>query len=207
MIDVVDLDEAARLLVSGAVVALPTDTVYGVGASLVHPSALASLFDLKHRPGSLALPVLVESVAQIEALGVTWPDPARELGRAFWPGALTIVVPVDEALATRVGSSSRSAGFRIPDDVALLHLLGRCGPLAVTSANEHGEPPCHSVLDVRRSFAHATQLDGVVDGGERHGAVSTVVELTAGSWRVLRDGAISSHLVAAVLERDETRRP
>ena len=147
--------------------------------------------------------MLVESVVQIEALGVTWPERARELGRAFWPGALTIVVPVAEELAMRVGSSSRNAGFRIPDDVALLHVLARCGALAVTSANEHGEPPCHNVGELQRAFTDGGELAGVVDGGERDGEVSTVVELTPTSWRVLRQGAISARRLRAVLGRGE----
>lgn len=200
MIDVVDTERAVNLLAGGAVVAVPTDTVYGVAASLSHPSALATLFALKRRPDSLALPVLVGSVEQIEVLGVTWPERARQLASVFWPGALTIVVPVPQELARRVGSPGATAGFRIPDDPVLHRVLARSGALAVTSANEHGQPPCRDVAQVQRAFAGREELAGVVDGGARSGEVSTVVELTDSSWRVVREGAIDASAIGAVLD-------
>ncbi|MGC1418939.1 MAG: Sua5/YciO/YrdC/YwlC family protein, partial [Acidimicrobiales bacterium] len=128
----VDENEAVGLLLSGGVVALPTDTVYGLAASLRFPEAVDALFTLKRRPRTVALPVLVSSVEQIESLGVEWDERARRLSGAFWPGALTIVVEVPPPLATLVGASSSSVGFRRPDDQLLLGVLERCGPLALT---------------------------------------------------------------------------
>jgi tRNA A37 threonylcarbamoyladenosine synthetase subunit TsaC/SUA5/YrdC len=112
------------------------------------------------------------------------------------------VVDVASGLANRVGGSS-SAGFRIPDDADLRHVLSRSGPLAVTSANEHGQPPCHSADEVRLTFLDSVELDGVVDGGERNGEVSTVVQLDAHSWRVLRHGAISEERISQILKGDD----
>ena len=195
---------AVILLRDGAVVALPTDTVYGVAASLAHPSALAALFDLKRRPGNVALPVLVDGVAQIEGLGVTWSARAARLSDALWPGALTIVVPAPVALARRVGSTGASVGFRCPGDAALRQLLTHTGPLAVSSANEHGEPPCTTAAEVRATFADRPLAD-VLDGGVRDGAVSTVVELLEGSWRVRREGAVARDVLAHLLDQEEGR--
>jgi L-threonylcarbamoyladenylate synthase len=206
MVDVIDPDQAVTLLLVGKVVAVPTDTVYGVAASLAHPSAVASLFTLKRRPSSLALPVLVNSIEQIEAHGVVWPQRARQLARAFWPGALTIVVPVPPKIANLVGSTSQNAGFRIPDDAQLRGVLSRSGALCVTSANEHGEPPCQSAAQVQGVFADRGQLAGVVDGGERSGLVSTVVEISDHSWRIVREGAIDAAEISAVLDRDGPHR-
>ena len=201
MTDVVNEDAAVALLAAGKVVAVPTDTVYGVGASLAHPAAVEALFALKRRPGSVALPILVASIEQIEALGASWPERARQLASSFWPGALTIVVPGPPGLASVVGGSSQTAGFRIPNDAQLRGVLARSGALAVTSANEHGGPPCQSAAQVRSAFAGHDGLAGVVDGGTRNGRVSTVVEISGSTWRILREGAVATPEIAAVLER------
>ena len=195
----VTLDEALELLASGRVVAVPTDTVYGVAASLGQPGAVEALFSLKLRPASLALPVLVDSIDQIEALGVHFTTRARRLAATFWPGALTIVVSAPDDLARRLGSATRSVGFRIPDDALLRSLLTRSGPLAVSSANEHGHDPCHSAAQVLELFAHREELAGVLDGGTRAGSVSTVVDLSRGQWRVVRPGAITIERLTSVL--------
>jgi tRNA A37 threonylcarbamoyladenosine synthetase subunit TsaC/SUA5/YrdC len=88
---------------------------------------------------------------------------------------------------------------RVPNDELLLSLLRESGPLAVTSANAHGEPPCHSAQEVLAALA-GDRLAGVLDDGERRGEVSTVVEVSESSWRVLREGAVTAERIAAVLE-------
>jgi len=203
MIALMDADQAVAALANAEVIAVPTDTVYGVAASLARPSAVAALFTLKGRPSTLALPVMVDSVEQIEALGVAFPPGARRLAEAFWPGPLTIVVPVPARIATLVGGTSQSAGFRIPDDAHLRAMLARSGPLCVTSANGHGEPPCQSAAQVRRAFEGSHVLAGVVDGGDRSAKVSTVVELFDHSWRIVREGALGAQEISTVLDRDE----
>jgi len=198
----VTLDEALALLGEGRVVAVPTDTVYGVAASLERPDALDALFALKLRPASVALPVLVESIEQIESLGVHVATRARSLAAAWWPGALTIIVSVPDALARRVGSTTRSVGFRVPDDALLRSLLARSGPLAVSSANEHGHAPCHSAEEVLEALGSRDELAGVLDDGPRVGQVSTVVDLSRGRWRVVRLGAIEVEELTRTLGED-----
>ncbi|HEY5112041.1 MAG TPA: L-threonylcarbamoyladenylate synthase [Acidimicrobiales bacterium] len=199
MIELVGRDEAVRLLKSGHVIAVPTDTVYGVAAALTHPKAVANLFTLKRRPLDAALPVLVDSLAAIEGMGVAWPETANRLSRAFWPGPLTIVVAVDDVLAELAGSINQTVGFRIPNNELLLDVLADCGPLGVSSANDHGEPPCHSADEVLSAFADSAELAGVLDGGVCSGAVSTVVELYDTGWRVLRQGALSASDIESAL--------
>lgn len=199
MVRVLDLESALAALAAGRVIAVPTDTVYGVAASIESPSAVAALFELKHRPRSLALPVLVDSVDQIVALGVDWTPPAQRLSSNFWPGALTIVVRTPDELARRVRSDSSSVGFRIPDLALLRELIKLSGPLAVTSANRHAEPPCQSVADVLEVFGESIDLGGVLDGGDCDGTVSTVVDLTNREFRVLRSGAIGEDAIGGAL--------
>ena len=190
MTAVLTKDEAVRFLSSGEVVAVPTDTVYGLAASLAHPEAVAELFAMKQRPTSVALPVLADSIDSIQGLGVSWDDGASRLSDVFWPGALTIVVAVPAELAELVGSTDGSVGFRVPRDEVLRDVLVACGPLAVSSANEHGREPCHSAVEVVRQFSNS-HLVGVLDGGDRAAAVSTVVRVDHGTLEVLRQGSVS----------------
>ncbi len=184
-------DEAAELLTSGEVVALPTDTVYGVAASVSQPTAVARLFALKDRPADVALPMMAASLEQVAAAGIAVTSELERLAAAFWPGALTIVVCAPAALAERLGAREPTVGVRVPGDPALRELLERSGPLAVTSANVHGGPPCESAAQVDAVFADRAGLAGVIDGGERHASVSTVLDVTTTPWRILREGAIS----------------
>jgi L-threonylcarbamoyladenylate synthase len=197
---VLDRDAALAVLRAGGVVGVATDTVYGLAASLKSPTSISTLFALKRRPTSVALPILVDSVESIEDLGVAWESRARRLSDALWPGALTIVVPVPHELAHLVGGASDTAGFRIPNDDDLRAFLRESGPLAVSSANEHGEAPCRSAAEVLRAFGEREEFDGVLDGGERSGDVSTVVALEESSWRVLRSGTVSTSDLAHYLD-------
>src|ERR1019366_4642630 len=122
------------------VVAVPTDTVYGVAARLEDATAVARLFVVKSRASDVALPVLVGSERDVAGLDVDWPEAARLLARNFWPGALTIVVPAEARIARVVGAD-HTLGLRAPRHRELAAIITRCGPLAVTSANQHGESP------------------------------------------------------------------
>jgi tRNA threonylcarbamoyl adenosine modification protein (Sua5/YciO/YrdC/YwlC family) len=197
---VLDIEGALDALGTGGVVGLPTDTVYGLAASLAHPLAVAALFQMKGRPTTVALPVLVSSVVQIEELGVTWTRRARALSDALWPGALTVVVAAPPSLSFLVGSSTETVGFRCPHDELLLNLLERSGPLALTSANAHGKSPCESASQLLKAFEGRTELNGVVDDGLRTGDVSTVVDISQSEWRIVRQGATSSAALSVLLD-------
>ena len=190
------LEEAAAALIEGDVVAVPTDTVYGLAASLAHSAAVEEIFTLKQRPQDVALPVMIATTQQLDEMGVMWPATAEALAAQFWPGALTIVVPVAAELASRVGASD-SLGFRIPNQPVLVELLERTGPLAVTSANRHGHPPCETADEVVEVFRES-DLRGVLDGGRGGGVPSTVVRVTT-PWRILRQGAVSLEELTRVL--------
>ncbi len=189
--------EAGDVLATGLVVALPTDTVYGLAAYWEDSRAVSTIFDLKQRPSDVALPVLVASPDQILETGAAWPEEADRLAKIFWPGALTIATPAPEELARRVGARS-TVGWRQPANRATLDLLARSGPLAVTSANRHGEAPARSAEEVLEIFV-GTSLAGVLDGGRCGGQVSTVIELVGAEWRVRRVGGVPPELIEEIL--------
>jgi len=195
MIGVITIEAAADVVRGGGVVVVPTDTVYGLGALVTNPTAVANIFAAKRRPRDVALPVMVASEAQLRELGVEISLEARALMDAFWPGALTIVMPVSPALAALTGATD-SVGFRLPAQPALRALLEATGPLAVTSANRHGEPPCTTAEEVRVLFDDG--VAGVVDGGTCDGTVSTVVRVGE-SLEILRAGAVDASEISAVL--------
>lgn len=176
---VIDEAEAIERLTRGEVVALPTDTVYGVSAIV---GASAALFDLKERPADVALPVLIAEPAEA-AHYMTF---AAEFAD-HWPGALTIVgARTAASQGWDLGGSSDTIGLRCPDDDQLRRICRAVGPLVTTSANKHGHPPCTSADEVIATLGDVP----VLDGGVRNGEPSTVVDATQTPLRVLRQGAI-----------------
>jgi L-threonylcarbamoyladenylate synthase len=183
------LAAAAAALAEGLVVAIPTDTVYGLAARIDRPDAMAAIFDAKRRPPGLALPVLVGRWHQAREVASSWPRAASMLAARFWPGALTVVVPVDPALGAELGGDGTSVGLRRPRHKFVQALCRRAGPLATTSANRHGEQPCTTATEVRGTFG-AQDVTVVIDGGTCDRPPSTVVDCTVTPPKCLREGAI-----------------
>ena len=173
-------------MLAGQVIAIPTDTLYGLAALPSLADAVDEIFRLKGRPGSKPLPVLGGSIDQLESV-VAFDADAVKLGRAFWPGGLTIVLPRAASFGHDLGGGTASTvAVRVPHSAKTLQLLESTGPLAVTSANRSGEPPASTVADVRSYFGDAFP---VVDGGPAAGEPSTTVTLEGG-LKVLRAGAV-----------------
>ena len=196
-----DLAAAAAALEAGAVVAIPTDTVYGLAVDPTCAGATEALFALKSRPEGLDLPVLVGSIEQAEALAGPdgLPASARRLAHRFWPGALTIVMPRRRGLDWGLGAHAHSIGLRLPDHAVVRALCDEVGALATTSANRHGEPPCTDADAVTRAFDSRVL---VVDGGRCAGAPSTVVSVLGDDPQCLREGAVAWADVLAVVGGD-----
>jgi L-threonylcarbamoyladenylate synthase len=193
-----DIDAALN---AGLVVGLPTDTVYGLACRIDRPDALAEIFRLKDRPSEVALPILCDSLETARGLGTRFSRDAVILAKAFWPGPLTLVVGASVALSSLVGSNDESVGLRVPGDEQLLTLLDLTGPLAVTSANLHGDAPCARAEEVEAVFGDRG-LEVVVDGGIRQNFSSTVVSCLESALEVKRVGEIQPSQIEAVLSRD-----
>ena len=191
--DPVDVGKAADLLAAGMVVAIPTDTVYGLAVDPSQPGAVDRVFALKKRPGEVALPVLVTGWGQVEMVAGTLEGAAQGFADQYWPGPLTLVVPRRGQFRADLGgelAASWTVGLRWPDHPVVQALCTAIGPLAVTSANRHAEPPATSAEDVIVAFTGDDRLSAVLDGGVCDGAPSTVVECRGPVSRCLREGAI-----------------
>ena len=182
------LDRAARALASGQIVAVPTDTVYGLAADPFRTGAVDRIFTLKRRPRDVELPVLVADEHQALSLASAIPPIARRLMRRFWPGALTIILPRDPELTADLGTDDATIGVRCPAHPVPRALCEVAGPLATTSANLHGEVPLTTAADVASTFGKAVPV--VLDGGSCTGKPSTVVDCTGREPKLLREGAI-----------------
>jgi L-threonylcarbamoyladenylate synthase len=180
---------------AGRVVAVPTDTVYGLAVDPRLPGATNELFLVKGRPDTVALPVLVGDVADAAALGRLDDRAALLVGR-YWPGPLTIVVKRQPGVAFDLGGDPSTIGLRCPSHVGIRRLFASSGPLAVTSANRHGEPPCVRAEDVLRVFGTTVS---VLDGGVARGRPSTVVTLVGTDVGCLREGSIPMSEIETLL--------
>ena len=190
-----ELDALAQALAAGKVVAVPTDTVYGLAVDPRLPGAVGRVFALKRRPEQFPLPVLIADPSALVDLAEVTPG-AQRLVSAFWPGPLTIVLARRPGVGFELGGDPATIGVRCPASPLLRALLRRTGPLAVTSANRHGEPPLHSADEVRGRFGDG--LAAVLDGGTCDGRPSTVISLAGTAATCLREGALPFAELAAV---------
>lgn len=184
-------DAAVEALRAGQVVVIPTDTVYGVAVDPFVEGATQRLFDAKRRPRDVTLPVLVGDPADIERVAIV-SDLARSLIDAHWPGGLTVVVRRRDDVTFDLGTNEATVGVRCPDHDLVRSLLRRTGPLAVTSANLHGDPTPETADGVRAALGDAVAV--VVDGGPCAGEPSTVVDCTGTGPVVLRQGSLTIEL-------------
>lgn len=194
------LKEAAAVLVSGGTVAFPTETVYGLGADARNTAAVEAIFAAKGRPSDNPLIVHIAEVSQLDGLVTEVNETARRLMEAFWPGPLTLVLPVAEgAVSPRVTAGLSTVGVRMPAHDVALRLIAAAGcPVAAPSANRSGRPSPTLASHVGEDLSG--RIDGIVDGGPTGvGLESTVVEAGRdGGVTVLRPGGITVEQLARV---------
>jgi len=196
------LQEAARLLRAGSVVAFPTDTVYGVGTHAFRPAAVARLYTIKGRPWDRPLPLLLADPADVRPLvdEARVPAAAWRLMAAFWPGALTIVLPRSDRVPDVVTAGGNTVALRVPDYPLTRRLIALVGaPLAATSANLSGEKEPVTAGEVAQGLGSRVEAILVGRAPCPGGAPSTVVAITHGELDVLRMGPISRAELLAVL--------
>ena len=185
-----DLDQALLTLEKGGVIVVPTDTLFGLAADVFSEPGVRRIFEIKGRPPGLALPVLVADWDQLEMVVHPLPVCGLSLARRFWPGPLTLVMPKSPRVPGAVTAGGPTVAVRMPDHCVPLELARRLGsPITGTSANRSGQEDPATLEDVER------QLGGLVDYIVRGGPVpggkaSTIVDVSSGASKLIREGAI-----------------
>ena len=188
---------AAELLRAGEVVALPTETVYGLAANALDEKAVAKIFETKGRPAHNPIIVHVAGSEMARACVGEWPPVAEKLARAFWPGPLTLVLPRTKKIPAIVTAGGETAGIRWPSHPFMQAVIRECEfPLAAPSANLSNQVSPTNAEHVRLQLNGKIPL--IVDGGQSQvGIESTVLDLTVSPARILRPGMIHAESLAA----------
>ncbi len=191
--------QGAELLRRGGLVAVPTETVYGLAADATNECAVLANYEAKGRPDTKPLSVLVDGMAMVENVCKDIPLDSYKLAEAFWPGPLTMILHSNGTLPSIVTAGGTTQGVRCPDHpdtLAVIAALGR--PLACPSANLSGRPSPKSAGDVLSQLAG--RIDAVLDGGPCSvGVESTILDMTVRPYRILRQGGLSREDIQRVL--------
>lgn len=191
------LEEAAETLLQGGVVAVPTETVYGLAASLASSKAIEEVFALKKRPGNNPLIIHIGRKEQLRELVESFPPGFELLAEAFWPGPLTLVLPVREsAVPERARAGLPTAAFRMPAHPIALELLKKTGPLLMPSANLSGRPSATAPEHVEQDFGTAFP---VLDGGVCLQGVESTILIYQEGWKIGRLGALPAAVFTPLL--------
>jgi L-threonylcarbamoyladenylate synthase len=188
--------QVVNSLNAGNVVALPTDTFYGLAVDPVNLRAVDQIYDLKTRA------LLIADVSQAYDLARSIDTAFDLLAERFWPGPLTLIVKAGSKLPLRVTANTGNVALRVPDATLCRAIVKQLGlPITATSANLQGHPECTYAACVRDQFGDKIPL--IVDGGPTARNVgTTIVDLSGGgsSWMILREGAIATHEIALALQ-------
>ncbi len=191
--------DAAKVVRRGGVIAYPTDTVYGLGADPFNTEAVRKIFAIKGREARKPLSLIVADEDQLLGLIREPTEAARRLMQAFWPGTLTLVLPLAEGVRIPALLESRTLAVRVPASALCRSLAALCGPLTATSANLSGKAEPTSAAEVQQSLGR--HLDMIIDGGRSPRALpSTIVDVSVDPPVVLRPGAIAEHQIRKALE-------
>lgn len=193
------IDYAATFIRRGRVIGVPTDTFYGLSADPFNLAAIERVFQVKGRPETRALPILVNSVEQAVSLAREVPNAFLTLASKFWPGALTIVVEATHRLPLKVTGNSGRVALRWADSrvaAALIEASG--GPVTGTSANLSGHPSCTNADQIVTQLGNSLPL--ILDAGDTNAVTgSTIVRIDGDEWSIVREGAISEAEIGKAL--------
>lgn len=196
---IVSVHKAAKLIQSGDVVGLPTETVYGIAADASNVMAVQKIFDLKQRPADNPLIVHISDINQAASLAETDSEDFKRLATAFWPGPLTLVLPKKLQVLDIITAGLQTVALRIPDHPKALSVIDEAGPVAAPSANRSGRPSPTRVKHVEDDFSKSFPI---VDGGTCNiGIESTVLDLSGDSPAILRPGKITAGQIEKVIEK------
>ena len=190
---------AAKIIQDGGLVALPTETVYGLGANGLNPMAVDKIYEAKGRPKDNPMILHVTGMEQVETLCHNIPDSAYALAKKFWPGPLTMILPAKDHIPKRTTGGLSTVAVRCPDNEISRQVIALSGvPIAAPSANLSGKPSTTTAQHVLHD--HDGHIDAVIDGGAcRVGVESTIIDLTEVPARLLRPGGVTPAQLRSVL--------
>ena len=193
------IKKAIAILKNGGLVAYPTDTVYGLGASITDSKAVDRIFQVKGRPKGMALPVLLADRKQIKEIVISVSQVVQRLADEFFPGALTIILLKASAVPDIITGGGKTVAFRIPNHPVPLALIKGLGkPIVGTSANLSGQPSALTAEEVQAQIGD--KIDMIIDGGRCPGGIeSTVIDLSGERPVIRRQGAISIERLRKIL--------
>jgi len=190
-------DQAADVIQTGGIIAFPTDTVYGIGVSAFNEEAIKIIYKVKERSQLKAIPILVSDLEDLDKITPPITPDIRKIINKFWPGALTLVLPILPEMPGNL-SSTATVGLRLPDHDQIRELFRGTGPLAATSANLSGQPSALTAIEVLDQLKG--RIDLILDGGPVPGAqASTVLDCSGEKLKVLREGPISFDSILKVV--------
>ena len=192
---------AAERILAGGIVAIPTETVYGLGANAMDERAVAKIFEAKGRPQDNPLIIHIAEPSELTRYCRDIPDSAWLLAERFWPGPLTMVLPVKDCIPRRTTANLGTVAVRCPQTEVTRELIRRCGvPIAAPSANLSGKPSTTTAQHVLHDYGTDGKIDAVIDGGAcRVGVESTIIDLSGARPRLLRPGGITPEQLREVL--------
>lgn len=182
--------EEADILKQGGIGVIPTDTLYGIVACALNEEAVTRVYELKGRRATKPCIILIPSLANLVAFGITLTKKREKVLSQYWPGPVSIILPCDTNVPKYLHRDTYTLAFRIPRDVPLTHFLKESGPLIAPSANPEGFPPATTIKEAKRYFGD--RVDFYLDGGEHIGMPSTIIALDEDdSVTVVRKGSQS----------------
>lgn len=191
-----EIIKAAKIIKSGGIVAFPTETSYGLGASIFYPDSLERIFKIKKRDEDKPLLLLLPDTTHLDILVSNIPAVADEIMRKFWPGPVTLIFSAKVGIPWQITAKTNKVGIRISSNPWALALVKEVGhPITATSANTAGTDSCNSAEDVRKNLSDPAP-DYVLDGGKTTGGnPSTIIDVSVDPLRVVRKGAINKEII------------
>lgn len=190
-----EVDSAAEVLTHDGVIAVATDTVFGVCCRMQSEAAQERLRDIKHRPLDKAFPIMAADIKQVEEFALI-EETGRKIMTSLLPGPGTVILKKKEDLPAYINGGLPTVAVRLATSDQLKKLIEKTGPLFMTSANQSGQPVCQSIEEIEQA---CPDLDGILKGQPSFGKASTIIDCTSPNIRILRQGPISEEQIQRVL--------
>ncbi len=196
--DKTQINKLAEILKNDGVIAVPTDTVYGLCARMNSRKAREHLIEIKHRPENKAFPIMCNNIEQIKSIAKV-DERIEKIINSFMPGPITLVLLKCEKTPNYINEGSNEIGIRMATSKPLEELIEKVGsPIFMTSANLSGEPVCKSIEEIKEKFHN---IDGILEGKVSYGQASTIVDCTSREIKIIREGPISLEEILGIIKK------